>query len=40
MEDILSGVKNIYLVGIGGIGMTGLALLLKDKGFCVRGSDI
>lgn len=35
----LAGVKNIYLIGIGGIGMSGLALLLKDKGFSVKGSD-
>ena len=39
MEGLLSKVKNIYLVGIGGIGMSGLALLLKDRGFQVRGSD-
>ncbi|MBU2436239.1 MAG: UDP-N-acetylmuramate--L-alanine ligase [Candidatus Omnitrophica bacterium] len=35
-----NGVKNIYLVGIGGIGMSGLALLLKNRGFNVKGSDI
>lgn len=40
MEAVLSGVKNIHLVGIGGVGMSGLALLLKDKGFDVSGSDI
>jgi UDP-N-acetylmuramate--alanine ligase len=40
MDKVLSGVKNIHLVGIGGIGVSGLALLLKDKGFVVRGSDI
>ena len=40
MKNILKEVKNIYLVGIGGIGMSALALLLKDKGFNVRGSDI
>lgn len=39
MEKILPGVKNIYLVGIGGVGMSGLALLLKKKGFNVQGSD-
>ncbi len=39
MGRILPGVKNIYLVGIGGVGMSGLALLLKERGFCVRGSD-
>ncbi|MEI8349703.1 MAG: UDP-N-acetylmuramate--L-alanine ligase [Candidatus Omnitrophota bacterium] len=40
MEAVLSGVKHIYLVGIGGIGVGGLALLLKDKGFNVSGSDV
>jgi len=40
MKNILKDVKNIYLVGIGGIGMSALALLLKDKGFNVRGSDV
>lgn len=39
MEGLLSKVRNIYLVGIGGIGMSGLALLLKERGFEVRGSD-
>ncbi len=40
MEEVLSGVKTLYLIGIGGIGMSGLALLLKDKGFSVNGSDL
>ncbi len=39
MEGLLSKVRNIYLVGIGGIGMSGLALLLKERGFHVKGSD-
>jgi UDP-N-acetylmuramate--alanine ligase len=39
MDKILSGVKNIHLIGIGGIGVSGLALLLKDKGYEVEGSD-
>ncbi len=39
MEGLLSEVRSIYLVGIGGIGMSGLALLLKDRGFEVKGSD-
>jgi len=46
MEEVLpvglfSGkVKNIHLVGIGGVGMSSLALLLKEKGFNITGSDI
>lgn len=40
MDKILRNVKRIHLIGIGGIGMSGLALLLKEKGFVVSGSDI
>jgi len=40
MERFLPGIKTVHFVGIGGIGMTGLALLLNDKGYRVRGSDL
>lgn len=40
MDKVLSNIKNIHLIGIGGIGMSGLAILLKDKGYNVKGSDI
>ena len=40
MEDILNKVKKVHLVGIGGVGMTGLAFLLKERGLKVSGSDI
>ena len=30
----------IHFVGIGGIGMSGLSLIMKDKGFKVQGSDL
>jgi UDP-N-acetylmuramate--alanine ligase len=33
-------VKNIHFVGIGGIGMSGIAEVLCDLGFSVSGSDI
>ncbi len=33
-------IKNIFFVGIGGIGMSGIAELLKNLGFKVSGSDI
>ncbi|MEN9782164.1 MAG: hypothetical protein RL208_314 [Pseudomonadota bacterium] len=33
------GVKNVFFCGIGGIGMSGLALLAKNNGFNVSGSD-
>lgn len=31
--------KHIYFIGIGGISMSGLALVLLDKGYTVSGSD-
>jgi UDP-N-acetylmuramate--alanine ligase len=39
-ELMLDNVKNIYFVGIGGIGMSGLALLLHEQGYTVLGSDV
>ena len=30
----------IHFVGIGGIGMSGLSLIMREKGFKVQGSDI
>ncbi|MGC8765975.1 MAG: UDP-N-acetylmuramate--L-alanine ligase [Brevinematia bacterium] len=35
----LSGVKRIFLIGIGGIGMSALAIILKSRGFQISGSD-
>ena len=32
--------KTIHFVGIGGIGMSGLAALLKTQGYMVQGSDV
>jgi len=40
MERILSKIRKVHLVGVGGVGMSGLARLLKNKGFIVSGSDI
>ncbi len=37
---MLENVKKIYFVGIGGIGMSGLALLLHEQGYTVLGSDV
>ncbi len=31
--------QGVYFVGIGGISMSALALLLRDRGYAVRGSD-
>jgi len=33
-------INNIFFVGIGGIGMSGIAELLYEQGFNVSGSDI
>ncbi len=38
MKDI-NGIKKIFLIGIGGIGMSALAVILKNRGFEVKGSD-
>ena len=32
--------ERIHFIGIGGIGMSGLAEVMKDMGFNVQGSDI
>ena len=32
--------ENIHFIGIGGIGMSGLAQIMKIMGFNVQGSDI
>ena len=40
LEDkILSTVKNIHMIGIGGSGMCPLAQILHDKGYSLTGSD-
>ncbi len=38
LEDV-SGPKSFYFVGIGGVSMSALACLMKDRGAAVRGSD-
>ena len=37
---MLYSVKKVHLIGIGGIGMSGIAELLSNKDFIVTGSDI
>ena len=39
LEDTLSGVENIFFIGIGGISMSSLAMIAKDRGYTVSGSD-
>ena len=40
MKIKLAKSEIIHFVGIGGIGMSGLALIMKDLGFKIQGSDI
>ena len=40
MKIELANKEIIHFVGIGGIGMSGLSLIMKGKGFKVQGSDI
>ncbi len=37
---MFSSIKKIHFVGIGGIGMSGIAEILIDQGFSVAGSDL
>ncbi len=36
---MFSSIKKLHFVGIGGIGMSGIAEILIDEGFCITGSD-
>jgi len=36
---MFSSIKKIHFVGIGGIGMSGIAEILLDQGFKISGSD-
>ena len=40
MKIKLAKKEIIHFIGIGGIGMSGLSLIMKEKGFNVQGSDI
>ena len=40
MKIELARTEVIHFVGIGGIGMSGLSLIMKGKGFKVQGSDV
>ena len=40
MKIKLAKAELIHFVGIGGIGMSGLSLIMKSKGFKVQGSDL
>ena len=40
MKIELAKKEIIHFIGIGGIGMSGLSLIMKAKGFQIQGSDI
>ena len=40
MKIKLAKSEIVHFVGIGGIGMSGLSLIMKGKGFKVQGSDL
>ena len=40
LSSLIQQGKKVYLVGIGGVGMSALALVLEASGLCVSGSDI
>ena len=40
MQIELAKKELIHFIGIGGIGMSGLSLIMKGKGFKVQGSDL
>ena len=40
MKIELAKSEIIHFIGIGGIGMSGLSLIMKGKGFKIQGSDI
>ena len=36
---MLENIKSIYFIGIGGVSMSALAVMLKKRGYIVKGSD-
>ena len=40
MKIKLAKTEVVHFVGIGGIGMSGLSLIMRGKGFKVQGSDL
>jgi len=37
---MMKTVKNVHFIGIGGIGMSGIAEILLSQGFKITGSDL
>ena len=40
MKGVGTDIGTIHFVGIGGIGMSGIAEVMKNLGYVVQGSDI
>ena len=40
METLPLTIGKIHFIGIGGIGMSGIAELMLDQGYSIQGSDI
>ena len=40
MSNLPLSIGNIHFIGIGGIGMSGIAEVLKELGYQVTGSDL
>ena len=40
MKIEIAKTELIHFIGIGGIGMSGLSLIMNSKGFNIQGSDI
>ena len=40
MNNPLPNGKRVYMVGIGGSGMSGLAIIMNQMGYEVEGSDL
>ena len=40
MRGVATDIGTIHFVGIGGIGMSGIAEVMKNLGYAVQGSDV
>ena len=40
MKIEIAKTEIIHFIGIGGIGMSGLSLIMRGKGFKIQGSDL
>ena len=40
MTEVLKDIKKLHFVGIGGIGMSGIAKIMQGEGYIIQGSDV